>query len=270
MLGGLIVAPLGLAACSSSAPHAGASSSAGSTTSTSGPPTTAASSTTTASTAPGTTAPHNVVGLVVTGAGNTFAPPASPTVVAYNPNCHALVDAGFNGTCLTITAPSGTIAAIVEQQQHTYQAGQPTPPSEERDLVYHRGGNNWVLSLRRAPVTNQSESRLYESDVNRDGDAKAVFISPAANTQYADELDVVEGTGAVSLYRQLHGGFATIASGGGLETFVPDARQGYDQTVIRYTSGAWRILSDQHVSDAQGQAETPSGGFNDPRGSMAS
>lgn len=270
----MALAPMGLAACSSSSHHGTSTTTTSSTTSTSSPTTTAAGagSTTTApgTTAPGTTAPHNVVGLVVSGAGNTLTAPASPTVVAYNPNCHALVDPGFSGSCLTITAPSGTIAAIVEQQRSTYQAGQPTPPSQERDLVYHRQGNNYALTMRRAPVTNQSESRLYESDVNRDGDVKAVFVSPATNPQYANELDVVEGTGAVTLYRQLHGGFATIASGGGLEAFVPDASQGYDQTVIRYTSGAWRIVSDQHVSDAQGQAENPYGGFNDPKGSMAS
>jgi len=211
----------------------------------------------------------SAVGLVVNGSGNTFTSPSAPTVVPFSADCRALVDPGFFGQCLTVSAPTGTIAAIVEQQRRDYQPGQPIAAGQERDLVYRRQGATYALVLRRTPEPNGSgETRLYESDVNRDGDPKAVFVTPAPNARYGTELDLVEGSGVVTLYRQLHGGFAGVAAGGGLDSFVPDPSQGYDEAVIRFGSGAWRIVSDARVSDSQAQAQNAQP-FNDPKGSMA-
>ena len=95
-----------------------------------------------------------------------------------------------------------------------------------------------------------------------------MFVTAAANPQFANELDVVETTGRVIMYRQLHGGFATVATAGGLQTFVPDPNAGYDEAVIKYIGGAWRIISIRHVSQAQAQAES-SQPFTDPEGHQA-
>jgi hypothetical protein len=251
-------------ACSSSKPAA-------SSTTTSGVPTTTVPVTSTSTPAVATTAPTTpptttVVGLVLTGVGTTLTPPSAPTAKPYSTSCNTLVDPGFYGECLTVTAPGGTIAAIVEQQKETYQQGQPIVTGQERDLVYRLVGGQYLLVLRRVPVASgESETRLYSSDIMRDGDPKAVFVTPAPNGNYANELDVVDTTGSVTLYRQLHGGFADVATGGGLQTYLPDPQGGYYETVIRYQSGAWRIVSNTTVSQSQAQAENAEP-FYDPTG----
>ncbi len=229
-------------------------------------PSTSVPATTTAPTTPPTT---TVVGLVVNGGGTTLTPPAAATVKAYSADCRTLLDSGFYGSCITVTAGSGTIVAIVEQQRQDYQPGQPITSGQELDLVYLRQGSQYALILRRVPVANgEAETRLYASDIMRDGDRKAVFITPAPNASFGNELDVVEASGAVTLFRQLHGGFADVAPSGGLQTYLPDARGGYDATVIAYRQGAWRIISDSLVSQSQAQAENAQP-FFDPTGQSA-
>ena len=203
--------------------------------------------------------PQAVVGLTVTGAGATLTPPSSPTVLPYSADCAALVDKGYQASCVIITAPSGQIAALVEINSST-------GGSDERDVVWSRVGSTWQLALRRdTPNVQVGYATVVASDVMRDGDPKAVFATPAGNAEFADEIDVVEANGTVSLQRQLHGGFATVAPGGGLETFTPSAppAQGYDEAVIRYAGGQWTIASVTQVSQTQGQGEV-SGPFTDP------
>jgi hypothetical protein len=238
------------------------------TTATTTAPTTTATTVapTTASTAPPTT---TLIGLALNGTGNTFTPPAAPTTVGYNSDCQTLIDPGFYGQCVIVTAPSGTVAGIVEQQQRTYQAGQPIVPGQERDLVYREVNNDWSLVLRRTPTASgEATSQVYGSDILRDGDPKLVFVEPAPNSSYADELDVVEGSGAVTLYRQLNGGFATVPTGGGLQTYVPDPVNGYDEATIGYSNGAWRITATSVVSQSQAQA-LENGAFYDPQATEA-
>jgi hypothetical protein len=238
-------------------------------------PTTAAPTTVTPTTAPPTTAPAttappatappatSVVGLTLTGAGNTFTAPASPTTVAYNPACNSLFDPGYTGECVIVASPSGTIAALVEVPQQA-NGGAPAAGSE-RDLVYREVGNTWSLVLRRTPVSvgSYEETKVYESDIMRDGDPKAVFVEPSANPQYANEIDVVEASGVVTLYRQMHGGFATVPASGGLDTYVPDPAGGYDEATIAYTNGAWTITAASQVSQSQAQS-LDSQAFYDP------
>jgi hypothetical protein len=214
-------------------------------------PTTAASTTIVATTPPTTT----LIGLVLSGSGNTFTAPSEPTTKPIGANCRSLFDPGFYGNCVTVVAPSGTIAALVEQQQQNYQSGQPITTGQERDLVYREVDHAWSLVLRRTPVAaGESMCELYESDIMRDADPKAVFVEPAANSQYANELDVVEGSGIVTLYRQLHGGFAAVPAAGGLDTYTPDPVDGYDEADIAYSGGAWKITGLSHVSDSQAQS----------------
>ncbi|HWE54632.1 MAG TPA: hypothetical protein VG435_03930 [Acidimicrobiales bacterium] len=204
--------------------------------------------------------------MTLTGQGATLTRPGAPTSRGDTSNCRMLIDPGFYGSCRVISAPSGSIAAIVEQQQLTNGGNQGgASPLQERDLVYRHVGSTWSLVLRRASTsTAGAESQLWQSDVNRDGDPKAVFVRPAPNEMYGEEIDVVEASGSVTLYRQLQGGFATIAPGGGLETFVPDSA-GYLETVIRFSGGAWRIASVAQVSQSQAQANGE-GPFTDPQG----
>lgn len=207
-----------------------------------------------------------MIGLAVNGTGATLTAPTAPTTAIYSSDCEELVDPGFFGSCRVITAPSGTMAAIVEQQRGASAGASGGPaPIQERDLVYHRVGDRWSLALRREfTSTSGDETDLWQSDVNRDGDPKAVFVTPATNATYGQELDVVEANGTVTLFRELKGGFATIAAGGGLETFVPDTT-GYTATVIRYTAGAWRVASVTAMSATQAVPDSE-GPFDDPQG----
>jgi hypothetical protein len=262
MMAGLLGAGL-LAGCGSSGKNNAEPPAATSTTPTAAAPTTVPTTPAPATTLtpPPTT---TLVGLVLSGSGNTFAAPTAPTTKPFSANCRSLLDPGYYGECVTVVAPTGTIAAIVEQQQQNYQSGQPITTGQERDLVYREVGHAWSLVLRRTPVaTGESISEVYESDVMRDGDPKAVFVEPAANSQYGNELDVVEGNGIVTLYRQLHGGFAAVPAGGGLETYTPDPADGYDEAAIAYTGGAWKIMSLSHVSESQAQSLS-SQAFFDP------
>jgi hypothetical protein len=262
VVGALLVAGCGSSKKSAAPPTTTTSVAA---TTTSGPPPAPPTSPPAPTTPPTTT----VVGLVLTGAGTTFTAPSAPTVVAYNSNCNTLIDPGFYGSCLTVTSASGTLAAIVEQQKETYQQGQPIVTGQERDLVYRLVGNQYSLILRRIPVASgEAETRLFASDIMRDGDSKAIFVTPAPNGEFGNELDVVDTSGSVTLVRQLHGGFADVASGGGLQTYVPDPAGGYDEAVIDYRNGAWRIVSVTTVSQSQAQAENAEP-FYDPTGQSA-
>jgi hypothetical protein len=263
---GVVVAAVALlaAGCGTSKPAATATSTSRATTSTS----TSTSTTTATTSAPAPTTPPTttVVGLVLNGNGTTLTPPSAPTVKAYNTNCDTLVDPGFYGQCLTVTSPSGTLAAIVEHQSETYQQGQPIVAGQERDLVYRLVDNQYSLILRRIPAANgEAETRLFSSDIMRDGDPKAVFVTPAPNSDFGNELDVVDTTGSVTLVRQLHGGFADVATAGGLQTYVPDPAGGYNEAVIDYRNGSWRIISVTTVSQSQAQAENAEP-FYDPTG----
>lgn len=231
----------------------------------------APSTTTTATSMPGprTAQPPGVVGMVLSGAGNSFTAPLSPTVKPFSSDCRTLLDPGYYGQCITVVAASGTIAAVVEVRKPTSQTSGPAP-APERDLVYHKQGSSWDLVLRRTYSTNTGiGTMLYESDVQRDGDPKAVFVRAAPNPRYGNELDLVEGTGKVTLYRQLHGGFALVPPGGGLRTFVPARAGGYHEALIKFERGAWRIVSLAHVTGSQARAESD-GPFNDPEATFAS
>ena len=227
-----------------------------------------ATATTTVSTRPAAPTTTSVIGLALSGQGSTLTPPSAPTTKPYSADCKTLFDKDWEGDCLFITSESGAIAALVEWVEPTYNStGQGTGPTPERDLVYRHVGSTWNLALRRTEsVTSYAE--LWRSDVNRDSDPKAVFVVPAPNTQFGEELDVVDASGQVTLQRQLQGGFATIATGGGLETFVPDS-SGYTQTVIRYTSGAWRIASVAQQSQSQAEPQGGTQPFTDPSGTRA-
>ncbi len=73
---------------------------------------------------------------------------------------------------------------------------------------------------------------------------------------FGTELDLVEGTGDVVLYRFLGQGFANVPGAGGLVTYVPGWTEqrgpanAYDQTLIGYSSGSWRVFSEQYVPDS--------------------
>jgi hypothetical protein len=159
-----------------------------------------------------------------------------------------------------VDAPSGTVAGVVEVEAAAHGQARGAVPSrangpEERDLVWHRMGRRWELALVHVFENPGLPSLAWGDDVERDHDPKLVFIMPSARAGFGTELDLVEGSGEVTLYRFLGQGFADVADAGGLVTYVPGwtEQRGpadeYDQTLIGYSQGSWLVLSEQYVPD---------------------
>jgi hypothetical protein len=201
-----------------------------------------------------------VVGLVLSGAGATLVPPSAPAWQAYTPQCHRLIDAGFTGKCAVASSALGTVAGIVEDETATALSNSGIPGSagttevQERDLVWRRKGDRWVLALRRVFTANTGlPSLLWADDVVRDGDVDLVFVTPTDRTGFGHELDLVAGNGQVTLYRYLGQGFARAPTAGGIVAYVPGWTElngpssAYDQVLIGYGDGTWRVFSEQYV-----------------------
>jgi hypothetical protein len=222
-----------------------------------------------------------VVGLALSGLGATLKPPTSPTTQPYSSNCHGLIDPGFSGKCVIAVAPSGTVAGVVEEEtavQAQGVAGRSAkhggPGVQERDLVWRRQSGSWALALVRVFHNPGLPSLVWADDIERDHDPKLVFVTPSNRSGFGAELDVVEGSGAVVLYRFLGEGFADVPAAGGLVTYVPGWTEqngpanAYDQTLIGYSSGAWRVFSEQYVPDAAALSQH-TGAFWDSRAMAA-
>jgi hypothetical protein len=230
----------------------------------------------------GPTGNPEVVGLVLSGAGATLVPPTGPSSKTYTPDCHRLVDAGFTGKCVVATSALGTVAGIVEQETAIGQATSGSPFSagttgvQERDLVWHRKGAHWVLALRRVFTANAGlPSLLWADDAARNGDTELVFVTPTYRAGFASELDLVAGDGRVVLYRYLGQGFAEVPTAGGVVTYVPGWTEkngpfsAYDQVLIGFSAGAWRVFSEQYVPVAAAM-DQHKGAFWDSRAVPAS
>jgi hypothetical protein len=201
-----------------------------------------------------------VVGLVLSGAGASLVPPSGPSSKAYTPECEPLIDPGFAAKCVVATSAFGTVAGIVEQETATSPSNGGNPGSagtagvQERDLVWRREGDRWVLALRRLFTANTGlPSLLWADDVERDGEVDLVFVTPTDRAGFGHELDLVAGNGHVTLYRYLGQGFAEVPAAGGIVAYVPGWTEqngpssAYDQVLIGYSSGSWRVFSEQYV-----------------------
>jgi hypothetical protein len=160
----------------------------------------------------------------------------------------------------------------VEHRSRHYRPGAPITTGQERDLVYRQVGQTWTLMLRRIPqAAGQGISQLYVSDVMRDRNSVAVFVEPSVASAYGDEIDLVAGTGKVTLYRQLDDGFAVVGASGGLTTYIPDPAGGYGATSLRYVAalGGWKVGALSRITDSQAK-ELASQAFVDPSATQVS
>ncbi len=191
-----------------------------------------------------------VVGISLSGDGTDLLAPSRPLYKPYRRSCHSLADPGFGlMKCVVASAPDGTVAGVVEEG--TGAAG----PRPERDLVWRRKGRQWELVLAHNFQSAGMPTKLFADDLERDGDTKLVFITTTAKPGFGRDLDVVEGTGRVVLWRYLGQGFVVVPPPGGLVTYMAGSTLGpspvppnsYDQLLIGYSDGAWRVLSQQYV-----------------------
>jgi hypothetical protein len=209
----------------------------------------------------------SVVGLVLSGRGASLYPPLRPTDKAYNADCHHLVDPGFTGKCVVAAGARGTVAGIVEEETaaldgaRTGPAAAKVPGVQERDLVWRRRGRSWALALRRVFTSAGGPTRLWTGGIQAAGSPGLVFVTPSDRDGFGNELDVVGGAGTVTLYRFLGEGFVVVPQPGELVAYVPGWTEqrpvegAYDQTLIAYSSGSWRVVSQQYVPDTAALAQ---------------
>jgi hypothetical protein len=234
----------------------------------------------TTSAAPGLGPGPSVVGLVLSGQGASLYPPLRPTDKVYKADCHLLIDPGFTGKCALATGAQGTVAGVVEEETAALDArsGPATAKVQavqERDLVWRRRGRAWALALRRVFDRAGAPTELWAGDVQAAGAPDLVFVTPSDGGGFGNELDVVNGAGTVALYRFLGEGFVVAPGRGELVAYVPGWTEqrpvagAYDQTLIGYSSGSWRVVSQQYVPNAAAWAQHH-GPFRDAKAVPAS
>jgi len=214
------------------------------------------------------------LGEALSGYGSRFKPPLRPSYQHYSPGCKTLVDPAFTGDCIIASSPAGTVAGIVE-----VESGVTSGVRQERDLVWRREGRRWALAevhvasvcLNGLVCTSSPglPAKLWRDDVARGNGEDLVFVLPSDRAGFGSELDIVSGDGKVVLYRYLGQGFAVVPAGGGLVTYVPGASEAnpadavFDELLIDFEDGAWRLISDQYVPYAAAM-ERHKGAFYDP------
>jgi hypothetical protein len=228
-----------------------------------------------ATTGPAPRANRGVLGIPLSGRGAHLKPPISPSYKPSSDNCQdrGLLDPGFTGKCVTAEAATGTVTGVVEEETAALPAGPGAASTsvQERDLVWHREGGRWALAeVHTFWNANGRATLLWSDDIRRDHDTELVFVTMTDETGFGSELDLVGGTGQVSLYRYLGVGFAVVPTAGRLVTYVPGSTEQepaddgyYDQTLIGYSDGSWRVFSEQYVPGAAALAQHH-GAFWDP------
>jgi len=196
------------------------------------------------------------VGLAVTGAGSALTAPGVPTTKTLTgtqyPNCYGLADAGFGyQSCMKVASQLGTAVAFVEVRG-----------ASERDLMYTISGAVAHLALRGVRTLpanpnasgnySPSATEVFSSDLANDNTVKAVFYTPVASSNGSASafasVDVAEADGKVVLHRNLAGGVARRAFGGGLETWTPATASNATHDTFQYRQGAWRLSASATVS----------------------
>jgi hypothetical protein len=191
-----------------------------------------------------TTSPP-VAGNTVTADGAFLQAPASTQVrpLGSNGDCQALVDKGFSGTCGVV----GSLAYLVERSLAT---------NGWRAYVFsvdtQKNTATVVLQSLDDAGADYTQVKVVAADVVGDGSRLIGFgFHLAGNTQTL-AVDMVDGTGAVVMHRDLAHGSAWM-SVGSFDDWVlgsGDAAGGYTHTVIHYTGGAWRVVQRGPASSA--------------------
>jgi hypothetical protein len=209
---------------------------------------------TTVTVAPTSPRPAVVVGEILDSSGTRLTAPLSPTVKTFQnnaANCYSLADPGFTAQCVQVHSQLGTAIGVVEINE-----------VQERDLVYTTHGSTAALALgnvRAIPKSteysgtyyNPASCRISTGDIALDNAPKLVFYEPITSSEgYVDafqSVDVVEASGQVLMHRDLSGGAASRAFGGGLEMWIPRG-SAVEHEIVQWESDAWRVTTADVVS----------------------
>ncbi len=197
----------------------------------------------------------SIVGrITLSGYGSKLQHPTAPTHRPLYTDCHQLLDPAFQGSCIIVRGAKGWVAGVVEVEHGASS-------SQERELVWHRQGEQWTLTLVRVLIGASNPGRLWSVAARPGADPYLAFVSPVARSGFGADLSLVSTTGVVQLYRFLGQGFVQVPPFGGLLTYVPGfteampASSYFDQALIGYVDGAWRVVSQQYVPYAAAMAQ---------------
>lgn len=208
-------------------------------------------------TTPGPIAPTTpaVADPMISASGSLLRPPATPTTIPAEQDCHQLITVPLAsiGECATATSPSGTITGTDEGVAHSGYWD-----------VWQREGNNADLVLTYYGNTQSTPGFVYHSaDVANDGGTKLLAIEHTPGVDLVKAVDIIETSGVVVAHITVgaSGGVVGPAPGGGIETWAATAAGTDTSRIIRYMSGAWRTVSSHSVPTSQVPAYPDDDGF---------
>jgi len=184
-------------------------------------------------------------------------PPTTSLTIPAEQDCHQLLTQpaaiASIKACATATSQSGTVTGTDEGYAHTQQWN-----------VWKRTGNDAHLVLTYTGDFEITPGFLFHTaDPANDADPKLLAIEHTPGTAPVSALDIIEATGVVVAHITIgaHGGVVGPAPNGGIETWATTTSSTADATIIRYTNGAWRIVSASSVPAGQVPAYPNDDGF---------
>lgn len=178
----------------------------------------------------------------LTSAGALLAAPANPgpaRTIDKAKGCYSAADAGWNVTdCGALKTKGLVLLWVVEGKG----------PGLRALVLQEQTADQWSVVLLAADDAGTAFSRIgvHGDDVSGDGQPDLAFGFHRRTVDKVLAVDVVEGPGAVTLHRDLPNGAVQTAPGQ-LDTWTADAA-GARHDVVRFVSGAWRVMTSEAVA----------------------
>ncbi|MCU1461059.1 MAG: hypothetical protein JWO37_1134 [Acidimicrobiales bacterium] len=183
---------------------------------------------------------------VVSAAGAVLHPPTTTVTRAMGPGCATLAEPGWTADCGAAHAVGGDLVWMIE----TGPGG-----ADLRASVWaHDSGPTWreVLTAAGPNGGRYDHMKARVADISGDGFDDIAFGFGVVGTQQLLQVDVVDGSKSVVAHRDLAHGAARVANGQLDGWSGRDTASGpqWVHEVIRYQSGAWRIVSSTVVTQS--------------------
>jgi hypothetical protein len=204
-----------------------------------------ASATTTAPTmASATTSTTKAPAPVVSAAGAVMRPPTTTVTRPMGPGCATLAEPGWMADCGAAHAAGGDLVWMIETG--------PGGAGLRASVWAHDSGPTWreVLTAADLDGGRYDHMKARVADISGDGFDDIAFGFGVIGTQQLLQVDVVDGSKSVVAHRDLAHGAARVANGQLDGWSGRDTASGpqWVHEVIRYQSGAWRIVSSTVVA----------------------
>jgi hypothetical protein len=180
----------------------------------------------------------------VSASGAILTVPSSAQTRPIGPGCTTLTDPGWTADCGVAHAKGGDLVWLIETGQSA---------TGWRAAVWaHTTGSSWreVLAVIDDDGSRFSHVKARIADLNGDGFDEIAFGFGVVGTQQLLKVDVVDGSKTVVAHREFPHGSARVTAGQLDGWAGRDTASGHQwqHEVIRYSGGAWRVVSSTVVS----------------------